>query len=249
MAREPQESPEERVRRSVARTLANVTRAAGLARRARGVGVLRHLPARAGSGGGDPALRQVRRTPCREPGLRWHLPPPIEDHEIVNVASIDREEFGYATRRRRAHPGGEARSGDADQRREHRAPVLRGAVPDQGRLPGALPHRRPAAGAARRSAGRGARGGRSQHDRRRALREARHRRDRNPGGVSRRRSITTSRGSRCSASSCRTCSRPSRCGPPSTTCSAPCRTATAPSTRRRATRTRCCRSRARRRSS
>jgi modulator of FtsH protease HflK len=30
-----------------------------------------------------------------QPGLRWHLPPPIEDHEIVNVASIDREEFGY----------------------------------------------------------------------------------------------------------------------------------------------------------
>jgi membrane protease subunit HflK len=30
-----------------------------------------------------------------QPGLRWHLPPPIEDHEIVNVASIEREEFGY----------------------------------------------------------------------------------------------------------------------------------------------------------
>jgi membrane protease subunit HflK len=28
------------------------------------------------------------------PGLRWHLPPPVESHEIVNVASIDREEFG-----------------------------------------------------------------------------------------------------------------------------------------------------------
>jgi len=30
-----------------------------------------------------------------QPGLRWHLPPPIEDHEIVNVASIEREDFGY----------------------------------------------------------------------------------------------------------------------------------------------------------
>ncbi|HKE11165.1 MAG TPA: FtsH protease activity modulator HflK [Myxococcota bacterium] len=29
-----------------------------------------------------------------EPGLRWHWPPPIETHEIVNVASIEREEFG-----------------------------------------------------------------------------------------------------------------------------------------------------------
>ena len=30
-----------------------------------------------------------------QPGLRWHLPPPVESHEIVNVASINREEFGY----------------------------------------------------------------------------------------------------------------------------------------------------------
>ncbi|HYB13491.1 MAG TPA: FtsH protease activity modulator HflK [Myxococcota bacterium] len=29
-----------------------------------------------------------------EPGLRWHFPPPLETHEIVNVASIEREEFG-----------------------------------------------------------------------------------------------------------------------------------------------------------
>jgi membrane protease subunit HflK len=30
-----------------------------------------------------------------QPGLRWHLPPPIEDHQIVNVSSIEREDFGY----------------------------------------------------------------------------------------------------------------------------------------------------------
>lgn len=29
-----------------------------------------------------------------EPGLRWHLPPPLESHEIVHVGSIDREAFG-----------------------------------------------------------------------------------------------------------------------------------------------------------
>src|SRR5262249_21343907 len=28
------------------------------------------------------------------PGPGWHLPPPVEDHEIVNVASINIEEFG-----------------------------------------------------------------------------------------------------------------------------------------------------------
>jgi len=29
-----------------------------------------------------------------EPGLKWHLPPPFETHEVVNVAQIDRQEFG-----------------------------------------------------------------------------------------------------------------------------------------------------------
>jgi membrane protease subunit HflK len=29
-----------------------------------------------------------------EPGLRWHLPPPIETHEILNVNEVVREEFG-----------------------------------------------------------------------------------------------------------------------------------------------------------
>jgi membrane protease subunit HflK len=30
-----------------------------------------------------------------EPGLKWHLPPPIESHELVNVASIEKEQFGF----------------------------------------------------------------------------------------------------------------------------------------------------------
>jgi membrane protease subunit HflK len=32
-----------------------------------------------------------------EPGLRWHLPPPVQSHVVVNVASIDKEEFGVRT--------------------------------------------------------------------------------------------------------------------------------------------------------
>jgi membrane protease subunit HflK len=30
-----------------------------------------------------------------EPGLKWHLPPPIESHELVNVSSIEKEQFGF----------------------------------------------------------------------------------------------------------------------------------------------------------
>jgi membrane protease subunit HflK len=31
----------------------------------------------------------------KEPGLKWHLPPPIESHELVNVSSIEKQEFGF----------------------------------------------------------------------------------------------------------------------------------------------------------
>jgi membrane protease subunit HflK len=40
-------------------------------------------------------LGRYATTEVRE-GLRWHLPPPIETREIVNVGSIAREEFGGA---------------------------------------------------------------------------------------------------------------------------------------------------------
>jgi modulator of FtsH protease HflK len=30
-----------------------------------------------------------------EPGLKWHVPPPIESHQIVNVEALEREAFGY----------------------------------------------------------------------------------------------------------------------------------------------------------
>lgn len=96
MAREPQESPEERVRRSVARTVANVTvllLSLGVLGAWAYFGIYQLEPGQAAV-----ILRFGKYVhTVSEPGLRWHLPPPIEDHEIVNVASIDREEFGYVS--------------------------------------------------------------------------------------------------------------------------------------------------------
>jgi membrane protease subunit HflK len=93
MARAPEPSPEERVRRSVARTIANLTLlAASIALLAAWAyfGLYQLEPGQAAV-----ILRfgEYVRTEG-DPGLRWHLPPPIEDHEIMNVASIDKEEFG-----------------------------------------------------------------------------------------------------------------------------------------------------------
>src|SRR5215468_6487114 len=107
MARDPDDvGSDERVRRQVGRTLANV----GL--------VLLSIALLAAWGWfgfyqlepGQAAVilrfgKYVRTV--AEPGLRWHLPPPIEDHEIVNVASIEREEFGF--RRGNEKPGEEER--------------------------------------------------------------------------------------------------------------------------------------------
>jgi len=96
MAREPEESPEERVRRSVARTVANVTvllLSLGVLGAWAYFGTYQLEPGQAAV-----ILRFGKYVhTVSEPGLRWHLPPPIEDHEIVNVASIDREEFGYVS--------------------------------------------------------------------------------------------------------------------------------------------------------
>jgi membrane protease subunit HflK len=96
MAREPAESPEERVRRSVARTVANVTvllLSLGVLGAWAYFGIYQLEPGQAAV-----ILRFGKYVhTVSQPGLRWHLPPPIEDHEIVNVASIDREEFGYVS--------------------------------------------------------------------------------------------------------------------------------------------------------
>jgi len=93
MARNDPSSPEEQVRRSVARTLANglllVASIAVLAAWSY-FGFYQLEPGQAAV-----ILRfgQYVRTES-DPGLRWHWPPPLESHEVVNVASIDREEFG-----------------------------------------------------------------------------------------------------------------------------------------------------------
>ena len=93
MAREPLESPEEQVRRSVGRTVANLT-VLGISLAVLGAwayfGTYQLEP---GQEAVILRLGQYLRTES-QPGLRWHLPPPIEDHEIVNVQSLDREEFG-----------------------------------------------------------------------------------------------------------------------------------------------------------
>lgn len=93
MARDDSGSPDERVRRSVARTIANLTVLAasiGVLATWSYFGLYQLEPGQAAV-----ILRfgEYVRTEG-DPGLRWHLPPPIEDHEIVNVASIDKEEFG-----------------------------------------------------------------------------------------------------------------------------------------------------------
>jgi membrane protease subunit HflK len=90
-----EESTEERVRRSVARTVGGalvlVALLAGLAFWA-SFGVYRLDP---GEAAVILRLGRYADTEVRE-GLRWHLPPPIETREIVNVGSIARQEFGEA---------------------------------------------------------------------------------------------------------------------------------------------------------
>jgi membrane protease subunit HflK len=95
MPRETSEAPsEEKVRRQVGRTVAN------------GAAVLLSLAVLGAwsyfgfytlkPGEAAVILRFGRYVETvAEPGLRWHLPPPVESHEIVNVGSINREEFGY----------------------------------------------------------------------------------------------------------------------------------------------------------
>jgi len=86
-------STEERVRRGVARTLGNVATVLVL---------LAALLFWAYTGWyrldpGEAAV--ILQLGCyvrteTEPGLRWHLPPPLQDHEVVRVGTVMREEFG-----------------------------------------------------------------------------------------------------------------------------------------------------------
>ena len=96
MARGPDPVPsDEKVRRSVRRTLANFvvfTLSLAVLIAWSYFGVYELQPGQAAV-----VLRLGKYSETvSEPGLRWHLPPPIETHEIVNVASIEREEFGMS---------------------------------------------------------------------------------------------------------------------------------------------------------
>lgn len=93
MPRAVDPSPDERVRRSVARTIANLTLLAA------SIGVLAawayfgFYQLEPGQAAVILRFGEYVRTEG-DPGLRWHLPPPIESHEIVNVESLNKEEFG-----------------------------------------------------------------------------------------------------------------------------------------------------------
>ena len=93
MAREPEESPEEKVRRSVGRTIANLTVLVVSLAMLGAWAYFGMYQLEPGQSAVILRLGECVRTES-QPGLRWHLPPPIEDHEIVNVQSLDREEFG-----------------------------------------------------------------------------------------------------------------------------------------------------------
>jgi membrane protease subunit HflK len=96
MASEDRKLPaEERVRRSVARTLGNTLFALVLLALIAGWAWLGFYQLTFGHAA--VILRLGRHVDTvGEPGLKWHLPPPLETHEIINVEQVAREEFGRA---------------------------------------------------------------------------------------------------------------------------------------------------------
>jgi modulator of FtsH protease HflK len=89
---------DERVRRGAARTIANVFTLLILLGALGFWGSMGFYRLDPGEAAVVLQLGRYRATEARE-GLRWHLPPPIESREIVNMGAISREEFGA--------PGGE----------------------------------------------------------------------------------------------------------------------------------------------
>ena len=96
MATEDRKLPaEERVRRSVARTLGNTLFALVLLALIAGWAWLGFYQLNFGHAAVILRLGKHVDT-VGEAGLRWHLPPPLETHEIINVEQVAREEFGRA---------------------------------------------------------------------------------------------------------------------------------------------------------
>jgi membrane protease subunit HflK len=94
MAREERPvAADERVRRSVSRTLGNAVFALALLALLAGWTWLGFYQLNFGHAA--VILRLGRHVDTvGEPGLKWHLPPPLETHEIINVEEVAREEFG-----------------------------------------------------------------------------------------------------------------------------------------------------------
>lgn len=93
MAEQPESSAADRVRRGAARTALNVTTvlvASALLAAWAYTGLYQLDPGEAAIILRFGALDRVE----REPGLRWHLPPPLASHEIMRVDTLEREEFG-----------------------------------------------------------------------------------------------------------------------------------------------------------
>lgn len=93
MARDENPSPDERVRRSVARTVANLTVLAASLAVLGAWAYFGFYQLEPGQAAVILRFGEYVRTEGT-PGLRWHLPPPIESHEVVNVESLNKEEFG-----------------------------------------------------------------------------------------------------------------------------------------------------------
>lgn len=91
MARD--ESPDERVKRSVTRTIANATLMLASIAVLAAWSYFGFYQLEPGQAAVILRFGEYVRTEG-DPGLRWHLPPPIESHEIVNVESLNKEEFG-----------------------------------------------------------------------------------------------------------------------------------------------------------
>ena len=96
MAEEGRLSAEERVRRGVGRTLANVFLLVAMLAGLGSWASFGFYTVEAGQQAVVLRFGQFVRTEVRE-GLHFHLPRPIEAVEIVNVDSLQREEFGMRT--------------------------------------------------------------------------------------------------------------------------------------------------------
>jgi membrane protease subunit HflK len=91
----PPAGTDERIRRQVGRTIANWAALLLSLGIIVGWGVTGFFQLEPGEGAVILLVGQYDRT-VSQPGLKWHLPPPLESHEILNVQEIRRERFGFS---------------------------------------------------------------------------------------------------------------------------------------------------------